>query len=322
MENINLAAYCSGAFGPGMSKDVIENVQTSGFTTIILWAMHLGRAGNLNDSHCKAIPGQTWGELLFNDGDIRITDGDTFNPDGKPEIAAWPEAVAQFKENDSKVEKIFISIGGGGVCDFQTIEYLLENGMRDTIKANFQTLRSAFTIGGRCLIDGIDLDNEEPVKASTITDFSELLFDLGYEVTFCPYSSPSAWQGYMQTLWDKGHRVSWWNLQCYSGGYGNLSALTPWVDALSAVVGNGQGASYIVAGLAVQGATDSYPQQCPSGASGFCESFAAESGVGLGGGFIWKYDSILSNTQQCSGAIPTAADYTKAICDGLYDKCS
>ena len=118
-------------------------------------------------------------------------------------------------------------------------------------------------------------------------------------------------------------KVSWWNLQCYSGGNGNLSNLQPWIDALSAVVGDGQGAAYLVPGLAVQGATDSNPQQCPTGSGGMCESFAGVSNLGLAGGFIWKYDSILSNTQPCSGSssLPTAADYSKAITNGLENSC-
>lgn len=125
----------------------------------------------------------------------------------------------------------------------------------------------------------------------------------------------------MQTLWDKGLRVSWWNLQCYSGGDGNLSNLQPWIDALSKVVGEGQGASYLVPGLAVQGATDSTPQQCPSGDGGICESLAAVSEFELAGGFVWTYDAIVGNNQPCSGSIPTAADYTKAIQDGLNNSC-
>ncbi|MCF2860821.1 hypothetical protein ABMY44_01415 [Pseudoalteromonas sp. Cnat2-41] len=318
MSTINLAAYCSGDFGPGITNECIGDAQQSGFTTLILWAMHIGRAGDLNNSNCQAVPGQSWGELVFNDGNIRITDGDTFNPNNDADIAAWPSKLAQLKQHGSKVEKIFISIGGWGVCDFQAIEYMLEKGMREQIKANFKTLREAFTVDGECLIDGVDFDNEEVVKASTITEFAEILFDLGYQVTFCPYQQPSLWQGYMQTLWDKGYRVSWWNLQCYSGGLGNLERLQPWLDALSAVVGEGQGGAYLVAGLAVKGASDSNPELCPSA---FCQSFAAVSEQGLAGGFIWKYDAVLSNKSACDGAVPTAASYSKAITQGLNNDC-
>lgn len=313
MNNTNVAVYCSGSFGPGKIVNQIANVQKSGFTTIILWSMHVGRE-NI---------GQPYGELVFNDGDIRITNNNIFNPDGDSTIAAWPGDLAQLKQNGSSVDKIFISMGGDDrfVYDFRTIEYMLDNNMADVIRNNFSTLRTAFTIDGQCVIDGIDIDNEEVVKASTITDFCEILFELGFEVTFCPFSSPIEWQGYMQTLWDKGHRVSWWNLQCYSGGDGNLSYLQPWINALSTVVGNNQGASYLVPGLAVLGATDSTPQQCPNGNGGICQSLSSVSNLGLAGGFVWTYDSILGNTKPCSDSVPTATDYAKAIRNGLTNSC-
>ncbi|WP_041523716.1 glycoside hydrolase family 18 protein [Gilvimarinus agarilyticus] len=319
MRAVNIAAYCSGDFGPGKCKTHIQDVQQSGLTTIILWSMHLGRAGDVNPSGCQAIAGQSWGELVFNDGDIRIVDDETFNPNNDPEVADWPHDLLQMKQNGSHVSKIFISIGGWRVCDFQTIEYMLEHGMQDVLRRNFQTLRDAFTIDGQCLIDGIDLDNEEPVKANTITEFSQMLFELGFEVTFCPYSNPVQWQGYMQTLWDKGYKVSWWNLQCYSGGAENLDPdeLERWVDALSQVVGKGRGAAYLVAGLAVRGANDSNPQECPFGLGGVCESLASVSQYSLAGGFLWKYDSVLSNAQPCSGVVPHMSDYTGAIREGL-----
>ena len=311
---LNLAAYCSGDFGPGISDQLIANVQESGLTTIILWAMHIGR---------PSIPGQQYGDLVFNSGDIRIVSEGTFNPGNDSAIGQWPNDIAQLKQNGSKVSKIFVSIGGWGVEDFESIQYMLNHGMADVLKQNFQALRDAFTMDGQCLINGIDFDNEEYVSSSTIVDFAEILFSIGFEVTFCPYVAPTEWQGYMQTLWDKGYQVSWWNLQCYSGGNGNLSNLQPWIDALSAVVGDGQGAAYLVPGLAVQGATDSNPQQCPTGEGGMCQSFASVSNLGLAGGFIWKYDSILSNTQPCSGSIslPSAADYSKAIEQGLGNNC-
>lgn len=61
MSTINLAAYCSGDFGPGITNECIADAQQSGFTTLILWAMHIGRAGDLNNSNCQAVPGQSWG---------------------------------------------------------------------------------------------------------------------------------------------------------------------------------------------------------------------------------------------------------------------
>lgn len=71
VSTLNLAAYCSGDFGPGISDELIANVQQSGLTTIILWSMHIGR---------PSIPGQQYGDLVFNSGDIRIVSEGVYNP--------------------------------------------------------------------------------------------------------------------------------------------------------------------------------------------------------------------------------------------------
>ncbi len=53
----------------------------------------------------------------------------------------------------------------------------------------------------------------------------------------------------MQTLWDKGMKVSWWNLQCYAGGSGNRKPISqPWIDALGKVVGKAKAAALPGAG--------------------------------------------------------------------------
>lgn len=306
----NAVAYCSGVLGPGEIQDHLSDIQSSGLDTAILWAVHIGR---------PTIAGQQWGDLIYNNSpNLFISEG-VFNPNSSSDIAAWPAQVAALKQNGSSVSKIFFSIGGANppVEDFTSIQYMLQNGLKDVLVENFTALRTAFTVDGVCVIDGIDIDNEESVDASTITDFCTILFDLGFEVTFCPFASPTVWQGYMQTLWDAGNQVSWWNLQAYAGGFGNLSNLSPWINALSAVVGSGQGASYLVPGLSVQGSS-AFQEECPDA---MCQSFAGVSSDGLAGGFLWNYDSILNNTTACGDSVPTLADYVAAIQNGLTNNC-
>ena len=218
------AAYCSGDLGPGNVQNHISDIQNSGLTTVILWALHIGR---------PEIAGQKYGDQIFNDFPQNlIVSGGTFNPNGSSAIAAWPGQVAQLKKAGG-VSKIFLSVGGAHppVDDFTTIEYMLNNNMAGTLAANLKALRQAFTANGTCVIDGFDLDCEENVSQQTIVEFSKILFGLGFEVTFCPYANPSFWQGCMQTLWNGGDKVSWWNLQCYSGGYSNRNELPSWIGA-------------------------------------------------------------------------------------------
>lgn len=312
MTSVNAVSYCWVELGPGRIQRHIPEIRNSGLDTIVLWALHIGGFPG-ND-------GQQWGDLYFNDPPVFVRQG-RFNPDNRQELADWPGQVAQLK-GGAQPRKVFFSIGGASdwVWDFRAIEYMLKNGMRETLKNSFVELRRAFTINGVCAIDGFDIDNEEPVEDSTIVDFCTMLFELEFEVTFCPYDDPATWQRYMQTLRNKGHYVSWWNVQFYAGGHNNLDHPQPWIDALAAVVKPDPGAAYLVAGLAVKGATDtgrSDDQRCPDD---MCATFARLPS-GLAGGFLWHYDFLLSNTTPCSGTVPLLHQYLEAIRFGLTGRC-
>ena len=67
--------------------------------------------------------------------------------------------------------------------------------------------------------------------------FCEIVFEQGFQVTFCPYDNLDKWKYCMKTLWDSGRHPSGWNLQCYSGGGGNRDDLSGWLAALASVVG-------------------------------------------------------------------------------------
>ena len=318
----NSVAYVWNMGGPGELQDHLADIQASGLTTVILFGIHLGRP-------VLKFPDLMMGDVLYNDyaadppkilrGNLLVSKG-KFNPNNDPVIAAWPAQVAQLKKQGS-VSKVFISVGGASqwVYDFRVIEsmYLLE--ADDVLKANFQALKDAFTFDGKCVIDGFDIDNEEYVSAETIVKFCTMLFGLGFEITFCPYSGASDWQGYMQSLWDNGMKVSWWNLQCYAGGNWNLDKLQPWIDALSKVV-KGDGAPYLVPGLGVKGVEDldADEQRCPFGPKSFETIAASWKNPKLGGVFMWKYDGIVKNPDSCGGKkTNTLANYVKAINDGL-----
>jgi hypothetical protein len=300
-------AYAGGDCGPGKLAGNIADIQGSGLTTLILWALHIGR---------PSISGQHYGDFIFNDGANLFISQGAFNPLGTAAIAAWPGQIARLKQQGS-VGKVYFSIGGASppVFDFTTVQYMLNNGMTDVLSDNVAALKQAFTVNGSCVIDGFDLDCEEYVDQSTIVALSEIFFDQGFEVSFCPYTNQDFWQGCMQTLWNKGLKVSRWNLQCYSGGAGN--DVPPWIASIAAVVGNQAAPSYMVPGLAVVGQQDA---QCPTGQNSICTSFAGWSSLGLPGGFLWLYDSILDNPGGCNGTA-TLANYVAAINNGLADNC-
>ncbi len=308
MANLNSVIYCSGEMGPPTISEHISDVQGSGVTTVVLWAMHIGR---------PSIAGQHWGDLIYNNSPYTLVSQGTYNSD----YAAYPGQVAQLKQN-SDVTKIFFSIGGANppVWDFTSIATIISEsgtGTNSPLYQNFSALRSAFTTNGVCAIDGIDLDCEEDVSTDTIVQFSEMLFGLGFEVTFCPYANATNfWQPSMQSLWNAGYKVSWWNLQCYSGGYGNRYELPNWISAIAGVTGEDAAPSYLVPGLAVSGSEGD--GQCPTGSGSIESTFAGWKSLGIPGGFLWNYGSILNNegSGSCSGSANLAA-YVQAIDDGL-----
>ena len=218
---------------------------------------------------------------------------------------------------------MFISIGGASqwVYDFRTIESMLSKpDSAALLKKNFQALKEALTVGGVCVLDGFDIDNEESVSADTIVRTCEMLFELGFAVTFCPYDpydGPDTWQGYMQTLWDKGMKVSWWNLQCYAGGSDNRTNLAPWLTALGKVVGAANAPRYLVPGLAVKSADDVDPESdclCPDQVEA---TVAGWKNRELAGVFFWKYDALtLSNSGRCGGT-NSLAYYLQAVEQGM-----
>lgn len=347
MATFNTACYCG--LGPGDVSKYTPIFQTSGIKTVIQWALHIGR---------DELPPQKFGDFVFNGGyptqNYPFISNGKFNPNGNSAIQAWPDDLAGLKKNGG-VEEIFFSIGGQGdpVFDFTTIQYMLDNGMADVLHKNFKTLRDKFPA-----IDGIDLDCEEfgfspsefpklypipdnnMVGSNTIFQLSRILFDLGFEVTFCPAFPGDPWQESMQLLSNAGYTVSKWNLQCYSGGYPNRQIITNWLQSIGSVqlpkggpvIGNNAG-SYLVPGLGVQNQNPDWQQQdnpqCPAGPGGMCPTFADMNKQGrdaqytdLAGGFLWTFDAIISNNLKCGGNIPRPQDYVKAIIDGLSNKCS
>jgi hypothetical protein len=317
MASVKVGAYCWEALGPDKINDkYISDIQQSALDTVMLFAVHIG-----NPKIPKPGSQYKYGDLVFNNpGDLFVSAGE-FNPENKPQIANWPAQIARLKQGNSKVTRIFFCVGGWAVQDYPTIKYMLTNGMGDKLKENFAELKRVFTPPGakECSIDGFDIDFEEAsMDRKIVVAFCKILFNLGFAVTFGTFADPTFWRDCMKELLDAG-RVSWWNLQCYNGGSRNRDPKNKvlkddWIKALSDVVGKSDAPSLLLPGLAVKG-SGSYGL-CPDGPGGFRPTFEGWNALGLGGGWLWRYDDILANKEPCSGPADLAA-YVKAIRDGL-----
>lgn len=279
----NVVLYGTGLFGRNLqavNQSQVTQLQQSGFTTVILWTLHVDQDGS----------------LVYNDAVI-VRDGvfaDTFN--------YLPGLLAQLTSTGS-VKNVLFCIGSGGVNDFQSIQTLLSTPAGHlTLARNFSALAAALPISG------YDFDDESLYDPKVTAQLTEMLCAKNQMIiTYCPYEyQHKAWNPALQDVYDNnqeqypslGQSVQWWNLQCYSGGGGNSPKA--WADALPSGAGITDPKAFIIPGYDGAQSPDSIQAQ-----------FAALAKDGLtGGGFIWNSTNIFN------GPYPPAA-YAQAIIQGL-----
>lgn len=281
----NIVLYGSGLFGrntPGKNAAELTLLQQSGFTTVILWTLHVDADGTLvyNDT------------VIVQDGVFAAT------------FLYLPDLVNQLTAAGSSVQNVVFCIGSGGVSDFTNIQALLATDAgKLTLSRNFHALSSALPISG------YDFDDEDLYDAGTLATLSELLCANNQMIiTYCPYALQDTWNQAVQNVytWDQaqnpplGQSVQWWNLQCYSGGAGNDPA--QWVKSLPTDAGIADPAAYIVPGYDASLQDPASIEQTFQG--------LAQSDPGITGGFVWNSSAIFASPY-------TPYDYAQAIINGL-----
>ena len=281
----NIVLYGSGLFGrytPANNAAQLTALQQSGFTSVILWTLHVDPDGTLvyNDT------------VIVENGVFAAT------------FSYLPDLVNQLTATGSSVRNVLFCIGSGGVNDFTNIQALLATDAgKLTLNRNFHALSSALPI------HGYDFDDEDLYDAGTLANLSTMLCDNNQMIiTYCPYAEQSTWNAAVQKVyaWDQeqspplGQSVQWWNLQCYSGGADNDPA--QWVQQLPSGAGITGPASYIIPGY------DASLQDPASIERTF--HGLAQSDPGIAGGFLWNSSAIFASQY-------TPRDYAQAIINGL-----
>jgi hypothetical protein len=289
MSTIMTAIYGGGPFYSG-GQPVIDDLKASGFTTIVAWALHVNAAG----------------DLIYNDPTI-VSGGQYVGDPG------WPGLLADLKQGETSVNRLLFSVGGWEAGDFPNIQALIQSqgtGPDSILYKNFAALKQAIPT-----IDAIDFDDESLYDQATTVAFSQMLYGLGYNVTFCPYTEMQFWVECLQALNDETPGlVTGFNLQCYAGGGGNTPQ--PWIDAIAQVMGSGfPAASFVYPGLWCRNGDGCGSGSCPSD---IASQFAGWKSSGIEGGFIWLYDDIqkCEGSGVCGGPMGSAA-YASAIAEGL-----
>jgi hypothetical protein len=220
--------FASGALTFG-GQPVINDLISAGYSTVIVWSVHVSPEGNLFLNDTQIVSGGVYKEMT---------------------PMNLPPRIAQLRK--AGIEIIF-SVGAGGTCDFTSIKTLLggqTGGAGNVIYDNFYALKQAMKDAGGD-IDAIDFDNEDKLESGVMINFANTLQKIGYgHVTFCPYRGEQIWYDTMKSLVGT-HGASFVNaihLQCYDGGSGNAdpTVLLDWVKGFKAVGGN----ALMIAGLA------------------------------------------------------------------------
>jgi hypothetical protein len=274
--------------------ETIEELRASGLTTVVAWGLHVDESGDLFYNNPLVVSG---GKYV---GDQQ-----------------WPARLAALKHlSPTSVKRLLFSIGGWESPDFANIKKLIDEqgtGPDSVLYRNFAALKKAIPV-----IDGIDFDEEENYYPDATVAFATMLHELGYAVTFCPYTEEDFW---IECLWKlekvSPGLVSGFNLQCYSGGAGN----TPeeWIERVAEKMGPDFNAkAFVWPGLWVK-----HPAQNPGEETGECpdeiqKKLAGWQSTGIAGAWVWKFDEIreYKNSGMCTAPMTLAA-YTQAILKGL-----
>lgn len=291
MTAISTAIYGGGPFYTG-GQPLMDELKASGFTTVVVW-----------------------GPSVTPDGDLTMLPGPIVSQGQYVGDADWPGQLASLKQGATSVDKVRFMMGGWGVGSFPYIQSLIRSqgtGPESILYRNFAAMKAAIPA-----LDGIDFDDETVYDPNTTIPFARMLHQLGYEVTFCPYTQQDFWIDCLAELnQEMPGLVSGFNLQCYSGGQGNDPG--QWIAAIAAKMGpDFPAASLVYPGLWCRNGDGCASGSCPADIT---SQFAAWRCDGIQGGFIWLWDDIqkCASSGACGAGAPMdAAAYSAAIVAGL-----
>eukprot|EP01118_Nematostelium_gracile_P005938 TRINITY_DN1893_c0_g1_i1.p1 TRINITY_DN1893_c0_g1~~TRINITY_DN1893_c0_g1_i1.p1 ORF type:complete len:575 (+),score=154.51 TRINITY_DN1893_c0_g1_i1:40-1764(+) len=289
------STYIANIYGGGPyiqdEPNSLSDLRNSGFTTVTAWAIHI----------------DTNGDIFFNN-DIVIHDDQIM-----ANMTAFINFFAKVNGGNSTVKDMVLSIGGWGDDDFESIQGLIQQqgtGKNTTLYKHFSLIKKHIPA-----VTTIDYDDETLYDYNTTVTFSLMLQEIGFKVSFCPYSDSDYWTSMLPALINEtSSLVTRFNLQCYAGGSGNDPS--DWIFAIQGAVGKLTDAStMVVPGLWVVNsgcATGSCPSDITS-------QFQQWRSTGIVGGFLWLYDDIMGcvgTTGYCNSTL-TSRDYANSIFEGL-----
>jgi hypothetical protein len=200
--------YGGGPFYQG-GQGVMDDLRKSGFTTVMLWSVHV----------------HSDGDLYYNDKLI-VSGGQYVGDSG------WPGRLRSLKQSPTSVNRIEVSVGSWGAGDWDSIRSLITSqgtGSGSILYRNFQALQQATGA------DAVNDDDESTYDTNSTVAFARMALGIGFRsFTIAPYTNSGFWRGVRNNL---GASLDRAYLQVYAGGAGNDPA--SWNNALGMTVAPG-----------------------------------------------------------------------------------
>lgn len=260
---LNIAIFAqSGIFVGGPSyynpDFAIDELKNSGFTTVIIWTIHINDIGELN----------------FNGEFLVCKDGEYV---GNQKYPDFPKDMALLKTAPTSINRLEVGLSAWGSSTFSNIKSLVESegtGENSILYKNFKALKETIPA-----FDAINFDDESTYDEPSSTQFAIMLADLGFKVTLVPYTASTYWKDLAKnTNAQRPGAVDLVYLQCYAGGSGNSpcdwNAYFDGIPVYPGLWGSQTGAT------TVQSAMQGYNNDCSSE-----------------GGFIWIYDEVKNSVK-------------------------
>jgi len=262
------AIYGGGPFYQTPATTIPE-LRTSGFTTAVIWTIHIDTAGNFN----------------YNAEFPIVANGRYIGYSRYPDFS---RNVALLKTAPTSITRVEAGLSAYGSSTFQNIKNLITahgTGPTTNLYKNFKALKDSIPS-----IDAINFDDESTYDVSSSVQLAVMLGGLGYKVALCPYTQATYWKSVAsQTNSQIPGTVDAVFLQCYDGGASNSPCSATWNFNGIPVYPGLWDRNYLPAG--VQTKMAGWKTQC-----------------NISGGFMWLYDDFKNTpkTQQYASAINTA----------------
>lgn len=273
--------YAGGPLYPPHNETTIKSLGDSGFTTVVAFALHLTKDG----------------DLVFNQPNAKLVSGDEYVGPSN-----WGDQLSTLK--DGSVNELFFCIGGWETGDFDRLEHWISTD-KSALRKKFAVLKKHLPA-----VDGIDLDDEGTYDKTTTTQFSKLLHDIGYDVTFCPYTRCHFWVECLKELnSETPNLVTGFNLQCYAGG--RLNTPGPWIHAIKQEMGP----DFDAKGFVFPGLWGQHGKHCGEGDLPdkiHQKLHKWKKAAGIEGAFLWLYDEIAD----CGGSAKAYAQKMRTALQG------